>query len=128
VLSDAQLAVENDTAWTGVLTGLSFSEDERWRFRHGAPNIGRTKPVLCYFGSVIAWLCGSGRQRSLIPSCRSRNRVVFEIQGWGGVGVVVGFDDNLADVFQMCSDRLPVSLIGKLRLICLVEMWVWLGE
>jgi hypothetical protein len=37
VLSDAQLAAENDTAWTGVFSGLSFSEDERWRFRHGAP-------------------------------------------------------------------------------------------
>ena len=83
MLSDAQLAAENDTAWTGVLTGLSFSEDERWRFRHGAPNIGRTKPVLCYFGSVIARLCGSGRQGrsiSLLPTETS----VFETQDWEG--------------------------------------------
>jgi hypothetical protein len=45
--------------------------------------------------------------------------LVFEIQDWGGV--IIGLDDNLADVFQTGSDRLPVSLIGKLRLIPLVE-------
>jgi hypothetical protein len=50
VLSDAQLAAENDTAWTGVLTGLSISEERELAVPPSSANIGRTKPVL-----VLLW-------------------------------------------------------------------------
>jgi hypothetical protein len=47
------------------------------------------------------WLWAATESYFLLPT----EKFVFEIQDWGGV--VVGVDDNLADVF-------------KLRLICLV--------